>query len=124
MLIAISTLSVVLIGLGLRFRKRAEIHMSLMIMAFIIDIGLVMYIEWSRHALQELTGAAIDPVNHELLIFHAMASLLTIVLYLVQFVTGVILFRGGQVQRILHRTTGILFVICRLLNYVTGFMVT
>lgn len=121
MLILVSTLALILIGLGWKFRRRVEIHIPLMMSAFATDIGLLLYIEWQRHALETLAREAQAPVHHPLLVFHVTFSVLTLLLYLAQLTTGILLIRGNPVKRTLHRRIGYCFLFCRLMNYGSSF---
>ena len=122
MLVAISTVAVILIGLGLAYRRRAEIHMPLMFAAFSVDIGLLLYIEWSRHAIEQLADASGTPGEHWFLIFHVSVSAIMLVLYLVQIASGLALIKGNTQRRSWHKAAGWAFVGFRLLNYVTSWM--
>lgn len=127
MLIAISTLVLLVIAAGVWFRKRPEIHIPLMAAAFAIDLGLLLYIEFSRHAIETLSETiqttSQTPAQEGLLLFHVAISALMLVLYIVQIITGIQLFRGSHPTRLFHRYSAVLFVVCRLLNYATSFFV-
>lgn len=123
MLVIVSTLILILIGFGLAYRKRPVVHIPIMVAAFVADIGLVLYIEWSRHAVETFTTSVQDPVNNQLLLFHIVVSLLTILLYIALIVSGIKLFKGGRAALNLHRGLAAVFLICRLTNYVTSFWV-
>lgn len=122
-LILFSTLVLVIIGLGVAFRKRATIHIPLMASAFVLDLALLLYIEFTRHAVEKLGETLQTATPDGLLYFHVSVSALTLVLYIVQIMTGIRLFKGGLPNPALHRNYGMLFLTCRLLNYVTSFFV-
>ena len=117
---AISTLALIFIFVGLwslHSRNRVR-HAVCMGIAFVLDLGLVLYIELSRHA--------VDRVAHStspLLWFHVAISTAALVLYLVQGFLGYRLYRGNAVARPIHRWCGIAFLVLRLGNYVTSFLV-
>ncbi len=117
---AISTVALVLIFAGLvclRFR-RLGCHAACMVTAFVLDVGLVLYIELSR--------GAVDRVAHSispLLWFHVAISTAALLLYVVQGYLGYRLYRGLAVSTMSHRWVGITFLVLRLGNYVTSFMV-
>ncbi len=123
MLVWISTLVLAIIAVGLIYRKRPEVHIPCMSLAFAIDIGLVLYIEWSRHAIETVGKELTAPLPEGLLLFHVAVSLLTLVLYGVQMFSGVKLFKGVGPGRNFHRNVGYGFIVCRLANYVTSFFV-
>lgn len=123
MLIAVSTLVVFLIFLGWKFRKRAEIHIPLMASAFVLDLGLLLYIEFTRHAIETIRVDIVSAADEKLLYFHVLVSAIMLVLYFIQIGTGIRLARGHAVSRAFHRNSGYAFILCRLLNYVTSFFV-
>jgi len=119
MLHAISTVAVLVIFAGLWFRKRdRRLHKRLMLSAFAIDVGLVLYIE--------LTARAVEQVDRDmggLLAFHVAVSVGAVLLYLVMFALGWRLDRGHEGARAWHRNCGVAFVALRLTNYVTSYVV-
>ena len=122
MLILLSTLVLVVIALGVWFRERPTLHIPLMSTAFAMDLGLLLYIEFTRHAVEKLGETMQSPTPDGLLYFHVVVSGLTLVLYLAQIVTGMQLYKGTA-NRLLHRSGALLFITCRLLNYITSFFV-
>jgi uncharacterized membrane protein YozB (DUF420 family) len=124
MLFAISTVVLILIGLGWRFRREPKRHIPCMAAAFTIDLCLLLYIEITRHAVETLAKTIQTPRHHGLLLFHVSISTLTLVLYLVQIATGLALVRKRLSNPTIHRMTAYGFVTCRLLNYITSFFVT
>ncbi len=123
MLIAISTLAVLLILVGWKFKKQRAVHIPLMSLAFLIDFGLLLYIELSRQAIATLQKNISTGADEGLLYFHVMVSAFMLVLYFVQIGTGIRLAKGREVSRVFHKNAGLLFLACRLLNYVTSFFV-
>lgn len=123
MLFAISTLVLLLIALGWRFRNEPKRHIPCMAAAFAIDFGLLLYIEITRHAVETLGKTIKTPSHGGLLFFHVSVSALMLILYFVQIGTGIALARKLPVNRSFHRQAAYLFVTCRLLNYVTSFFV-
>lgn len=119
MLHAISTLVIVLLiaGIWIRSRNRAW-HWRLMIAAFVIDVGLVLYIEFTRHAVETVVSE-VSPF----IWFHATVSTAVILLYLVMFALGRKLVVGQQQLRLTHRNVAIMFCACRGVNYVTSYWV-
>lgn len=114
-----STGVVLLLVAGLWFRKREpRLHFRLMITAFTLDVLLVLYIEFTRHAVEKV-ATHIRP----LLWFHAGVSLGVLVCYVLMFLLGRPMLAGRYETRLLHRTVGVAFVVLRGLNYVTSFMI-
>jgi len=117
MLHLLSTLVLFLVVGGVLTRKTPAIHLRFMVTAFLVDLGLVLYIEITRHAVEKVatqTGA--------LLWFHATVSLLVLAAYVGQIVLGRRLLAGAATSRQVHILTGISFCVLRLMNYVTSFM--
>jgi hypothetical protein len=92
--------------------------------AFIIDLGLLLYIEFTRHAVETLEKTLQTPYHSGLLFFHVGVSALTLILYFVQIGTGIALARNLPINRAFHRLAALVFVTCRLLNYITSFFVS
>ncbi len=120
----VSSIAVLLIALGWKFKKRAEIHIPLMASAFVLDLSLLLYIEFTRHAIETLQKDITTATHEGLLYFHVMVSAIMLILYFVQIGTGIRLAKGNAVSRVFHKNAAIAFVACRLLNYVTSFFVT
>lgn len=109
--------ALILAGLLFRGRRRA-LHLGLMIAAFAVDLGLLLYIETTRHAAEKVVGRF-----QPLLWFHAGVSLVVLVCYLAMLSLGFRMVRGEMRLRRWHRVLAVTFVICRGLNYVTSFLV-
>ncbi len=119
MLHGVSTLVVGLILAGLWFRgRRRGLHLGLMIAAFAVDLGLLWYIEATRHAAEKVVTRF-----HPLIWFHAGVSLVVLACYVALLSLGFRMVQGEMRLRRLHRVVAVTFVICRGLNYVTSFLV-
>ncbi|MBL9139147.1 MAG: hypothetical protein JNK85_24985 [Verrucomicrobiales bacterium] len=114
----ISTGVLVLVALGLGFRRRPPVHRAFMLSAFTVDLLMVLYIEFTRHAV----GKAVATTS-PILRFHVVISTLVLAAYLVQLVLGWRLSRGPG-RRVWHVRIGISFVVLRLTNYVTSFLIS
>lgn len=114
----LQTLVLLLISIGLYFRKVNRIHIPVMIAAFLIDLGMVLYLELNRAAVEQVIGGV-----EGLLLFHVIVSTLVVVLYVALFVTGFRLFKKVTLSPKLHRTLAMAFVLGRLINYITSFFV-
>ena len=119
MLHGISTLALILIFAGVYFRKKRALHMSLLLSAFVIDVLLVLYIELTRHAVEKVVSN-----SGPLLWFHVFVSVVALGLYVFQVRLGYLLYRGIQASRGLHIKCGMAFILFRVMNYITSFMVT
>ncbi len=119
MLHVISACVLVVIGLGLFMRRRSyRWHITLMGLAFATDIGLLLYIELSRHAIAQTVGA-----SHPLLYVHVAISVAMLGCYIAMFFLGRFLLKADERKRPAHRTVGITFCVLRVLNFVTALMV-
>ncbi len=118
MLHLLSTLVLLLIVVGVWYRKRTRVHLRFMLAAFIIDLSLVIYIEATRHAVNKV-------VNHTgaLLWFHVLVSVAVLVAYVAQIQLGRLILNGFVASRDLHIRMGLTFCALRLINYVTSFMI-
>lgn len=114
----LSTLVLVLLTVGIVYRKVNRIHISAMMLAFLIDIGMVLYLELNRAAVEQVVEGV-----HGLLAFHVAVSVLVVLLYIALIVTGMRLFKRITISTKLHRLLASVFVIGRLINYVTAFYV-
>jgi hypothetical protein len=120
MLHLISTLVLVIIGVGFWLRRRQNpIHVRLMISAFLIDLCLLLYIEHSRHAVQKVAASA-----RPLVWFHAAVSIVVLLCYVLMIQLGRGVLAGDPRARNRHRTLGVVFVVLRSLNYMTSYLVT
>jgi uncharacterized membrane protein YozB (DUF420 family) len=120
MLHILSTLVLVIVAAGFWLRKRRNaVHIRLMICAFLIDLGLVLYIEFSRNAVQKVAGS-----TSLLLWFHAAVSVMVLVCYVAMIQLGRGILAGHPKARRWHRMLGITFLFLRGLNYVTSYLVT
>lgn len=112
----LSMLAFVLLLIGYVNRRRTRVHIPIMVTAFMIDMAIVVFIELSRGAIdraQTKMGA--------LMLVHIGFSIVTIVLYITQIVTGVRRVRrvgGGG-----HGRSGIALLACRFGNLVTALLV-
>ena len=118
MLHIVSTLVIGLLITGLLLRGRPAVHPKLMITAFTLDVLLVLYIEFTRGAVERVLSD-FGP----LLWFHAAVSLVVLFAYVGMAVLGRRLLRGDLAGSVHHRNLGIAFCILRSLNYVTSYLV-
>jgi hypothetical protein len=120
MLHLISTLVLVIVAVGFWLRRRRNaIHIRLMISAFLIDLCLLVYIEYSRQAVQKVV-ASTRPVVW----FHATVSVVVLLCYVSMIHLGRGVLAGNPTARKRHQRLGIVFVILRSLNYITSYLVT
>ncbi len=120
MLHLLSTVVLVLVGVGLYYRRRPRVHLGLMVAALAVDLGLVLYIEITRSAVETVRTAPLGPV----LTFHIVASVLVLVIYVIQLGLGLRKLKHGRSSHLAHRYLGIAFVVLRVANYATSYMIS
>ena len=114
----ISAFVCVLIVVGLLVRRHKTAHISLMVSAFVIDLGLVLYLELARGVVESVPGREMSP----LLVFHLVLSTIVLGLYVGQIVTGI---RNARGQRSgWHAKVAIVLLVCRVGNLITGWAIT
>jgi predicted membrane protein len=115
-----STFILLLMYLGVYYRKKREIHVKMMASAIIWDVLLILQIELTRSAVAK----ALKPVENSLLLnFHILIALLTVFLYIGLILTGRKMLGNDYSVRSKHKTMGILTLIFRTSTYVTSFFV-
>jgi uncharacterized membrane protein YozB (DUF420 family) len=115
----ISSLVVLLVVAGLLTRRNTALHMRFMTAAFAADLGLVLYIEGTRQAIETVVAH-----TSPLVWFHAGVSTLVLALYVAQLTVGRRMLAGRSTSRRLHIALGLTFCLARGLNYATAFIVS
>lgn len=114
---AVSSLVLLILAAGFLNRFHRRPHIPLMSSAFTIDLGLLLYIEITRHAIEKVSR---QPSG--LLMLHVLISVLTLLGYVVMVCAGIMLLRRHRWRR-LHRHAAKVFLTLRALNYVTSYLV-
>ncbi len=115
-----STLILGLIYVGLFYKKQRNKHVKIMTTAIIWDVLLILQIELTRQAVAQ----ALKPMgNSNLLNFHILIALATVVLYVMMFMTGKKMLKNDYSVRARHKAMGITVTILRTITYITSFMV-
>jgi len=120
MFILVSSFVVVLISVGIMFRRKMEVHIPLMASAFVIDVALVLIIELQRHAVEKVIGEVTAASPSAFVIFHASISLLVILFYIALGITGSKTLKDRS-KLAVHKKLAYIFIGLRLINYVTSF---
>lgn len=118
---AMNVANVLVFGLilyGVVQHARRTLHVRVMTVAFCLDILMVLIIELSRNAIEQAVGPTSD-----LMKFHVAVSVLALVFWVLQIVTGRQILRG-QPKRPRHRIQAWTFLLLRGANLVTAFMVS
>lgn len=114
----VSTAVLGILALGFMSRPHPRRHRALMLAAFAIDLGLVLYIEITRGAVERVVAGV-----PALLAFHVAISTAVLLCYAGMITLGSRLFAGRFELKLWHRNLGLTFVVLRALNYVTSFLV-
>jgi len=108
----------VLLVVGVLNRRRRNVHIPLMVSAFLIDVGMVLYLEIRRHVIESIPGRPMTP----LLIVHISLSTVVLICYGLQIYSGIQNAKGRR--RPWHRKSAVAFLITRFGNLITSFMIT
>jgi len=104
--------------IGVLNRRRKRIHIPLMLTAMAIDVGMVLYLEIRRGVVESIPTRPMTL----LLAVHITISVLVLILYGVQVVTG---FRNAKGRRSTwHPWIAGLLLPLRFSNLITSFMIT
>lgn len=123
---AISTLVLIILAVGFANRRNKKIHIPCMSLAFLIDLSLVLVIEFQRHAVENVVQE-----TSLFVWFHALVSLSVLVLYVMLAMQGTKLAKEGTNSgtslkeffnlKTYHGRLAIAFIVLRLINYGTAF---
>lgn len=117
MLYAASVVVLILITLGIVNHRKRKLHITLMSMAFLVDLALVLIIELNRGAIAQALS-----FPKGLLLFHILDSVLVLLLYVALIVLGIKWIQRSTVAAFWHRRLAYVFVVARLTNFVTSLM--
>ena len=108
----------VLLVVGVLNRRRRKIHIPLMMTSFLIDLGMVLYLEIRRGVVESIPSRPMTP----LLIVHISLSTVVLICYGIQIYTGIQNARGRR--RPWHRIGAAAFLVTRFGNLITSFIIT
>ena len=114
----VSTLTIVLLAIGIACRKNMRVHMRIMVAAFAVDFATLIAIELSRGALAKMTSTP-----KPLVWIHVVISVFVMIAYLIQLRLGWKILHGDNIARDVHIKVGVTFCALRLANYFTSFAV-
>ncbi|MFZ4712422.1 MAG: DUF420 domain-containing protein [Bacteriovoracaceae bacterium] len=115
-----STVILLLIYVGVYYRKKRDKHVKMMASAIIWDVLLILQIEITRQAVAK----ALKPEsNSALLNFHILIAVITVILYCAMFYTGRKMLKNDYSVRSKHKAMGIITVVLRTSTYITSFLV-
>lgn len=113
----LSLLVCIMLVVGVIWRRKRNVHIPLMLGAIVIDLGMVLYIEFSRGAVEQAQSKM-----GTLMKVHIAISIGVLVLYGIHVCTGILMARGGKVGGI-HGKIMLPTVGLRILNLITSVMV-
>lgn len=115
----IQSLCIVLLMLvGIYFRRERKKHVKIMSLTMIWDVLLILQIELSRSAILKASKAA---TNALLLNIHVSIAVSTVILYIFMVYTGRAMLSGQTQIRQKHRLLGYTTLFMRILTFVTSF---
>jgi uncharacterized membrane protein YozB (DUF420 family) len=113
----VSLFAILLLTAGLAVRHNRDLHPRIMGTAFLVDVGLVLYLELTRGAIERASRLA-----SQLLSLHVACAVATLVLNVFLLVSGWrILNRGGD--RRVHFRGAVLFMVLRVVTFLTAFLI-
>lgn len=122
----LATVAVILVAAGLFFASDRRRHVPLMFAAFALDMTGLVLVEF----ITPLVAGTIDPVRSltksgvpTIVWVHAAMSTAFTVCYILQIVSGKRLLRADRGALGIHKSTAKVFVVTRLIAYVTMFFV-
>lgn len=113
----LSILVFILILYGVSKRNQKMKHMKIMLMCFLLDLGLVLFIELGKSAMTTTMG-----FPSGLLGFHIILNVLIIILYIWMAFTGYKIHVGAG-DRNLHQNLAYIFLTLRATNLGTIFFI-
>jgi hypothetical protein len=113
-----NTMIILLIYLGVFFRRKRKIHVKLMIFSIIWDVLLIFQIEFYRHAINKTLKAFTNPL---ILNIHILLAISSVIMYGVMIYTGRKLLAGDKLVRIKHKRAGYTTLVLRTLTYITSY---
>lgn len=114
-----STIVMLILLAGFLLRRNRRWHVLLMSGAFVIDVLLVLGIEFSIHAVEKVVLREVTWIT----LVHVGISLLVFLLYGLMIRSGRGILKAQPDARLRHRNLSLIFLGMRSLNYVTSFMV-
>ena len=111
---AVGTIGLVIIAVGLSYRRKPRRHIPLMVTAFVVDVGNVLVIALNRGAVRQAREG-----GEFLLDFHVTVSVICVVGYVVALITGPRLLKRGTCRQA-HKWNAGVFIVTRRLNFITS----
>ncbi len=109
---------VLLLTVGIYFRRQRKLHVKIMSVAIIWDIIIILQVELSRSAILKASKAM---TNALLLNIHVTIAVSSVILYGFMIYTGRRLLKGDNQIRNRHRMLGWTTYTMRILTFITSF---
>lgn len=109
---------VLLMIVGILYRKRRQLHVKIMSLTIIWDVILILQVELSRSAILKATNVV---KNSMILNIHVSLAIATVVLYGFMIYTGRKMLANEPGVRAKHKVLGYTTFIFRVLTFVTSF---
>jgi Na+/H+ antiporter NhaD/arsenite permease-like protein len=109
---------VLIMLVGIIFRRRRQLHVKIMSVAMIWDVILILQIELSRSAILKASNAMSNALA---LNIHVSIAVSTVILYAFMIYTGRKLLKGETQIRPIHKRLGWTTFTMRILTFVTSF---
>lgn len=109
----------VLLAVGIACRRTRSRHVPIMLTGFVLDLALLLYIEFGKNAIKQAATGAVQPIFY----IHISVATLSLLMYFVQLYTGFRLLLKGT-GREKHKMLAMIFIPLRLATTVTSFLLT
>lgn len=109
---------VLIMLVGIIFRRRRQLHVKIMSIAMVWDVILILQIELSRSAILKASNAMSNALA---LNIHVSIAISTVILYAFMIYTGRKLLKGDTQIRPIHKRLGWTTFTMRILTFVTSF---
>ncbi len=118
-----NTLIFAAILVGTVLHGRRELHVKIMKTCFVLDICLLLVVEFGQEAVEKALGlVSRGDLNLTVLKIHVPLAVAGLVWWFVQLATGSKILRGRQDLLRRHLRHGLIFLVFRLGNMVTAWM--
>ena len=107
----------IILVIGYSQRRIRARHVPLMLTGILMDIGLVAYLEFTKHALETALEFKLGILQQ----LHIALSSIALILYLPILWLGFALIRGHAVNKRLHVRLGHMAIIFRTLGFILMF---
>ncbi len=108
-----ASLSFSLLCIGIVFKQQRTMHVRLMNAGIFLDLGLVIFLEIQRSAINTATNFSLEPIQQ----IHILCSTLAVVLYFPTMILGWRIYLNKSQRRSLHLRFGIAAFVFRAIGF-------